>query len=120
MLARWTTNHLSYYRKRERHGTLARTVPAHMRAWRGDARLVDAALRAAGIHPVEVVEVAGLEALKRMAAAGVAVVPWCRALPWSATLPREALCALERDAPGNRLLWHKATPPRPAWPSSAT
>ena len=103
MLARWTTNHLSYYRKRERHGTLARTVPAHMRAWRGDARLVDAALRAAGIHPVEVVEVAGLEALKRMAAAGVAVVP-CIAVERESAAG--CLHALELAAPGN-LLGHK-------------
>jgi hypothetical protein len=30
---------------------------------------------AAGVHPVEMLEVAGVEALKRMAEAGVAVVP---------------------------------------------
>jgi hypothetical protein len=32
-------------------------------------------LRAAGVHPVEMLEVAAVETLKRMAEAGVAVVP---------------------------------------------
>jgi hypothetical protein len=50
-------------------------MPAHARAWRGHARLVDAALRASGIHPMEMLEVAGVEVLKRMAEAGVAVAP---------------------------------------------
>ena len=75
MLERLTTDHLSCYRRRECQGTLARTMPAHARAWRGYARLVDAALRAAGVHPVEMLEVAGVEALKWMTGAGVAVVP---------------------------------------------
>jgi hypothetical protein len=46
-----------------------------MRGRGAGTRLVDAALRAAGVHPVEMLEVAGVEALKRMAEAGVAVVP---------------------------------------------
>jgi 2-iminoacetate synthase ThiH len=50
-------------------------MPAHARAWRGYACLVDAALRATGVHPVERQEVASVETLKRMAEAGIAVVP---------------------------------------------
>jgi hypothetical protein len=49
-------------------------MPAHARAWRGFARLVDAPRSAAGAHPVEMLEVVGVKALKRMAEAGVAVV----------------------------------------------
>jgi hypothetical protein len=74
------------------------------------ARLVDAAWRAAGVHPVEMLEVAGVEALKRMAEAGVAVVPWCRgAVVPCLAVEREAVAgclrALERDATGNRLAY---------------
>jgi DNA-binding transcriptional LysR family regulator len=83
--------HLSCYRRRERQGTLAR---------------VDAALRAAGIHPVEMVEVAALAALKRMAAAGVAAVP-CIAVEREAAAG--CLRALELDARGNPL-GHKDKP----------
>jgi hypothetical protein len=50
-------------------------MPAHTRAWRGYARLVEAALHAAGVHSVEMLEVTDLDALKRMAEDGVAVVP---------------------------------------------
>ena len=65
---------------------------------------------------MEMLEVASLEALKRMAEAGVgvAVVP-------RIAVEREAaegrLRALELDVPGNRLayrlLWHKDKPPAP-------
>jgi DNA-binding transcriptional LysR family regulator len=55
--------------------------------------------------------VAGLEALKRMAGAGVAVVP-CRAVEREAATG--CVRALARDAPSNRLLWHKAMPPAPS------
>ena len=82
----------------------------------GTRAFVDAALRAAGVHPLEMLEVASLEALKRMAEAGVgvAVVP-------RIAVEREAaegrLCALELDAPGNRLAYrllrHKDKPPAP-------
>ena len=41
----------------------------------GTRAFVDAALRAAGVHPREMLEVASLEALKRMAEASVAAVP---------------------------------------------
>ena len=75
MLERLTINHFSCYRRRERQGTLARTMPAHARAWHGYARLADAARSAAGVHPVERQEVASVETLKRMAEAGIAVVP---------------------------------------------
>jgi DNA-binding transcriptional LysR family regulator len=82
----------------------------------GTRAFVDAALRAAGVHPVETLEVASLEALKRMAEAGVgvAVVP-------RIAVEREAaqgrLHALELDAPGNRLAYrllrHRDKPPPP-------
>ena len=52
-------------------------MPAQAR--HGYARHVDAALPAAGVHPVEMLEGAGVETPKRMAEAGVAVVP-CEAL----------------------------------------
>jgi DNA-binding transcriptional LysR family regulator len=82
----------------------------------GTRAFVDAALRTAAVHPAEMLEVASLEALKRMAEAGVgvAVVP-------RIAVEREAaegrLHALELDAPDNRLAYrllrHKDKPPAP-------
>lgn len=82
----------------------------------GTRAFVDDALRRAGIHPADMLEVASLEALKRMAEAGVgvAIVP-------RIAVEREAsegrLRALELDAPGNalayRLLRHKDKPEAP-------
>lgn len=76
----------------------------------GTRSFVDGVLRAAGVEPAETLEVASLEALKRMAEAGVgvAVVP-------SIAVQREAaegrLYILSLAVPGNRisyrLLWHR-------------
>jgi DNA-binding transcriptional LysR family regulator len=66
-------------------------------------------LRAADIHPVEMVEVVGLDALKRMVAAGVAAVP-CIAVEREAATG--CLRAQELDARGN-LLGHKDKPSAP-------
>jgi len=73
-------------------------------------------LRGAGVAPSEALEVASLEAIKRMAeaGAGVAVVP-------GIAVEREAaegrLRVLALDAPANslayRLMWHKDKAPVP-------
>jgi DNA-binding transcriptional LysR family regulator len=82
----------------------------------GTRAYVDEALRAAGVRPDETLEVASLEAIKRMAeaGAGVAVVP-------GIAVAREAaegrLRVLVLDAPANnlnyRLVWHKDKRPVP-------
>lgn len=82
----------------------------------GTRAFVDGALRAAGVHPSETLEVASLEALKRMAEAGVGV-----AVAPRIAVAREAsegrLHVLDFDAPGNklayRLLRHKDKPEAP-------
>ena len=82
----------------------------------GTRAFVDGALRAAGVHPSEMLEVASLEALKRMAEAGVGVAVTPRI-----AVEREAaegrLHILDLDAPGNtlayRLLRHKDKPEAP-------
>jgi DNA-binding transcriptional LysR family regulator len=76
----------------------------------GTRSFVDGVLRSGGIEASEMLEIASLEALKRMAEAGVgvAVVP-------SIAVQREAaegrLHILHLDVPGNRisyrLLWHR-------------
>jgi len=80
----------------------------------GTRAFVDAALRAAGVHPAEILEMASLEALKRIAQAHrssawprpVPAWPWRHhALPWSARPPRDALCVLELDVQGHRLAY---------------
>jgi DNA-binding transcriptional LysR family regulator len=81
----------------------------------GTRAFVDAALRAGGVHPVEM-----LEALKRMAEVGVAAVP-------RLAVEREATAgcrrALELDAPATA--WPtggcgtRTSRRRPVWPSSA-
>ena len=82
----------------------------------GTRAFVDAALRAAGVQAGEILEVASVEALKRMAEAGVgvAVVP-CIAVSREAAEGR--LRVLELDVPNNRLayrlLWHKDKAPLP-------
>lgn len=82
----------------------------------GTRAFVDAALRSAGTHPSEMLEVASVEALKRMAEAGVgvAIVP-------GIAVEREAregrLRVLALDAPDSelwyRLVWHKDKLPVP-------
>lgn len=82
----------------------------------GTRAFVDTMLRTAGVHPAETLEVASLEALKRMAeaGAGVGIVP-------GIAVEREAvegrLRVLELNVPGNRLayrlLWHKDKAPAP-------
>lgn len=82
----------------------------------GTRAFVDAALRTAAVSPAEMLEIASLEALKRMAEAGVGV-----AVAPHIAVEREAaegrLRLLELDAPGNRLayrLWrHKDKAPVP-------
>jgi DNA-binding transcriptional LysR family regulator len=82
----------------------------------GTRAFVDAALRAASLHTGEMLEVASVEALKRMAEAGVgvAIVPCI-------TVSREAaegrVHVVELDVPSNRLayrlMWHKDKAPVP-------
>jgi hypothetical protein len=47
-----------------------------MRECGAGTRVLSTLRCAAGVHRVEMLEVAGVEALRRMAEAGVAVVPW--------------------------------------------
>lgn len=82
----------------------------------GTRAFVDAAMRSAGVHAGETLEIASLEALKRMAEAGVgvAVVP-CIAVSREAA--EGSLHVIELDVPSNRLayrlLWHKDKAPVP-------
>jgi LysR substrate binding domain len=76
----------------------------------GTRAFVDAALRAAGVHPAELLEIASLEALKRITQAHgprpVSAWPWRHhVLPWSARPPRDTLCVLELNVQGNRLAY---------------
>jgi DNA-binding transcriptional LysR family regulator len=70
----------------------------------GTRAFVDGALRTAGVHPTETLEVASLEALKRMAEAGVGVA----VVPHIAVEREEAerrLHVLELETPANRLAY---------------
>lgn len=70
----------------------------------GTRAFVDSALRAAAVHPAETLEVASLEALKRMAEAGVGVA----VVPHIAVEREQAegrLRVLELQTPANRLAY---------------